>query len=452
MDDANKQVAESQAALNQLVLEGKEGTGQYQQAQQALGKDMRFLEFTTRNLALAFTNFIPDVIMLINGVLGLKDRMQHVAQAAPVMGANIARASGQMRLLATETNAANASLTVLNNNVAGAGGVRGALGRIGGFLAGAGLPGVIAAGGLAAGFGVFELFKSGIEAVDKRILESGKNVSDTTLSLADNARSATAAIVDSWRLNDQAVNAFAKNHKTQTDAIITNLNNVGSTAAKTSAVPGGGTTTPSQPRGQTWESIQEGSKVKGVEGDNTIFGPPPKLPSTTPGFSNQASPDYLMKLYGGSPTSKADLPDNVTPDSTVGPSVLRSLGIGQTGSTVAQPSQDFAMLQRQVAEATLTANMRGAVNLGGLGSMPIKGSINREEFVEIQRLLSEISDIEPPKIGEAWKPEDQEKYITNMQKIRDITQDTTEEDRLAEEKRQKLKGGYRRCRKELESI
>lgn len=75
VSDAQNQVSESTARLNELVAQGQQGTTQFSQAQQALAKDERFLEFSTRNLALAFTNMIPDTLLIINGILSLSQKL-----------------------------------------------------------------------------------------------------------------------------------------------------------------------------------------------------------------------------------------------------------------------------------------------------------------------------------------------------------------------------------------
>ena len=82
MTDASKQVADSQAVVNDLIAQGKQGTAQYSQAVQALGKDQRFLEFSSRNMALAITNLIPDVLLITNGIIQLTDKFRTTGAAA----------------------------------------------------------------------------------------------------------------------------------------------------------------------------------------------------------------------------------------------------------------------------------------------------------------------------------------------------------------------------------
>ena len=64
LDDAQAQVAEATAKLTQLEKDGQKGTAAYTQAMQQKEKAERFASFTTRNLALAVSNFVPEILLL----------------------------------------------------------------------------------------------------------------------------------------------------------------------------------------------------------------------------------------------------------------------------------------------------------------------------------------------------------------------------------------------------
>lgn len=108
VSDAQGQVAESSARLNQLTQQGLQGSQQYSQAQQALAKDQRFLEFATRNLGLAFTNLIPDVLLIVNGLLNLQSKLAttRAAEAEAAATTKIATAEFRANGIAAATSAA----------------------------------------------------------------------------------------------------------------------------------------------------------------------------------------------------------------------------------------------------------------------------------------------------------------------------------------------------------
>jgi hypothetical protein len=111
--DANKQVAQSQGVVNGLIAAGKEGTGQYSQAVQALGKDQRFLEFSSRNLALAFTNLIPDVLLITNGIIQLTDKFAKTGAAAATATAGLTTVTSGMTAAATSSTVLNTAQATL---------------------------------------------------------------------------------------------------------------------------------------------------------------------------------------------------------------------------------------------------------------------------------------------------------------------------------------------------
>jgi len=96
MDDAQKQVADSQAKLTELENEGKKGTEEYSRAQQALAKDQRYLTLTSRNLALAFTNFIPEILLAVTQVAKMKAGAKAGGDAIKVL-------TGSTKALSAET-------------------------------------------------------------------------------------------------------------------------------------------------------------------------------------------------------------------------------------------------------------------------------------------------------------------------------------------------------------
>lgn len=121
--DANNQVAQSQSVLNGLIAAGQQGSTQYSQAQQALAKDQRFLEFSTRNLALAFTNLIPDVLLLTNGLLNLTAKFATTGTAATTLGTGLTglqtattTTGTAMTTLSGEMTATSTTMGILNTS------------------------------------------------------------------------------------------------------------------------------------------------------------------------------------------------------------------------------------------------------------------------------------------------------------------------------------------------
>jgi hypothetical protein len=117
MADASKQVAESQAVVNDLIAKGQQGTGKYQQAVQALGKDNRFLEFSTRNMALAFTNLIPDILLITNGIIQLTDKMRTVGTAGSAVTNTMSAVTSSMTTATTATTALGAAQATLGSGI-----------------------------------------------------------------------------------------------------------------------------------------------------------------------------------------------------------------------------------------------------------------------------------------------------------------------------------------------
>jgi hypothetical protein len=200
-DDANKQVAASQAQLNQLIAEGKTGSAQYSQAQQALGKDQRFLEFATRNLALAFTNLVPDTILIANGILSLRDKVnaarpavETLAGTARVAGTELATVGGIAATSATPLGklgvVGRTAAAGMTEGAVAAGGLRTALVAIGGPIA------IIlaVAGAIAALALAFQPLIQNAQAADpvyRKLMGVQDEVAKSTKNLADNVKVAS---------------------------------------------------------------------------------------------------------------------------------------------------------------------------------------------------------------------------------------------------------------------
>ncbi len=113
--DASSRVAAAQAQINALVASGQKGTGAYSQALQSLAKDQRFLDFSTRNLALAFTNLIPDTILIINGLLGITTKMQGLTTATQGLQTTLTGTQGVMSATAAAASSMTTATTVLTS-------------------------------------------------------------------------------------------------------------------------------------------------------------------------------------------------------------------------------------------------------------------------------------------------------------------------------------------------
>jgi len=111
--DASSRVADAQAQVNALVAAGQKGTGAYNQAVSSLAKDQRFLEFSTRNMALAFTNLIPDVLLITNGIIQLTDKFRVHAAAAAEVGTATAGLAAQTVTATGITNTFSVAETTL---------------------------------------------------------------------------------------------------------------------------------------------------------------------------------------------------------------------------------------------------------------------------------------------------------------------------------------------------
>ncbi len=152
MSDASKQVSDSQAVVNGLIAQGKQGTAQYQQALQALGKDQRFLEFSTRNMALAFTNLIPDVLLITNGFIQLSAKFQTTGTAAQTFSTGMTGVQTAMKATTLATTELGVAQTVLGNGLTTSGNsfkaVVPILTQAGQGMIGIGTAGTAAVGGL----------------------------------------------------------------------------------------------------------------------------------------------------------------------------------------------------------------------------------------------------------------------------------------------------------------
>ena len=129
MGDASQQVAQDTAKLNQLQAAGLEGTKEYQQAEAALAKDQRFLSFSTRNLAAAVANFVPELLM-VTSMLSKGGGVTQIFSGAlskltPIFGGLTGATAGA----ATATGAFSGALANMNN-VTSAG-----IGNLGGLKA-----------------------------------------------------------------------------------------------------------------------------------------------------------------------------------------------------------------------------------------------------------------------------------------------------------------------------
>jgi hypothetical protein len=252
VNDANAQVAESQGKLNQLVAEGKQGSQQYSQAQQALAKDQRFLEFSTRNLALAFTNLIPDVLLIINGMLSLRDKIGGVtgssglpalARSASAARTEVTALGGALAVAGAEMKAFQAtSATPLGKfgiGGAGAGGL-GAITGAGGLLSGltsilaiAG-PIALAIGGIVA---VITLLISKAKEMDQKMLESSGLLKNSAATVDQQVSAFAKSTIASFDQQSASAKLFETNHSGATQTVLDNLSKIDTAAKNTQVVP-----------------------------------------------------------------------------------------------------------------------------------------------------------------------------------------------------------------------
>ena len=565
MGDANKQVAESQAVVNELIAQGKEGTGQYQQAVQALGKDQRFLEFATRNLALAFTNFIPDILLVVNGVVQLTDKLRGTATAvtpaataitqmgtamtattttttalgtaqttlgstftstgnalrqfAPTMAAIRTEQAGlilttnglgaaqsgmvaktvlsrdamrglqgvmaatraeEIGLIATTDALGNSFLTMggkaskgatgleAAGAAGGAGGIRGAIGGLLGRLGLTGTAGL--AGGIATGSAalvtIFYEFvlKPGAEATSQRILEEGqkldaanKTIASSTDELAAKVQSGTASITEFWQV-------MANSTIAESDRMIAKTKEV--TAAMTTGPPAGAPTvaepgkplvrkdyvpgTPARtyeeltggsgvdPNAQAFAGTQLGKGAEKVAGGKVVPGQGGVLSQFTAGGQG-ATADATLALLRG---PRAGMVDRFTQMGAATTTTAKTLAEQQAAANLQSTQQLFGQREAQNAEKALMATLQKKVTTPA-GTFPLAGPIKGPQFAELQALGTEALGLAKPGAGE--KPGSQEqvdrltKYGEAMQKIRDITTDTTAADKAYKEEQDALK-------------
>jgi len=148
MGDASKQVAQDQAKLNQLQEAGLEGTKEYSQAEQALAKDHRFLEFSSRNLAAAVANFVPELLMVTSMLSKGGGVMKLFSGGLGGLTTGFKTLTGTITPTATATTAFTGALANMNSvsgtGISALGGLKGALlGLLGPFALAAGAAALI---------------------------------------------------------------------------------------------------------------------------------------------------------------------------------------------------------------------------------------------------------------------------------------------------------------------
>jgi hypothetical protein len=535
--DANKQVAESQGQVNALIAAGKEGTGQYSQAVQALGKDQRFLEFSSRNLALAFTNLIPDVLLVTNGIIQLTDKFSKTGAAAATATAGLTTVANGMTTAATSTavlntaqttlgtgftNSANAMKTIvpvltatraeqaglilttngltaaqtgmvaktvlsrdalaamqgvmaatrgeelgliattdaLGNSFlsmgkkvgaaeggVGAGGIKGAIGKLLGGLGiggGAGLGGAASILGPLAAVAAVPIFyefvlKPGAEATSQRILAEGqkldamnKSIGSSSDALAAKIQAGTASQSDYW-------NAYADAVNTAGNKIIAKQAEVakGAPGAVTAPAPG---MDPNDPGNAAyWENQGKGNEVFPDFGKQGTVVPSSGPVGTGKGgaFSNfgtgqtqQTAP--LGQYYtGNTPPRGYIYPSGAVQGAGyLGPTTVTPPKGG--GANLQTPQQIMAAMETDLAMQQVKANMAGQIDLGAAGKFKLGHDITRPELVDLQAAGEEITGIAGgKKPGVSLSTDEMKKIQDAKEKILKITQDTAPADKAA---------------------
>lgn len=469
MDDANKQVADSQAAVNELIASGQQGTAQYQQAMQALGKDQRFLAFATRNLALAFTNFIPDIILVINGMLSLKDRIAGVAGATGLgsLGIGMQRAGTQMRAFATETVAARDALAGLNI-VSGGGAVGGVggVGRLGGILGGIGsLLSIAGPIGLAIGgvIAVITLLIQKSKEMDQAMVDSMNASKSASEGRISDAKSWLDVTLQSWGNGKEAMDSFTSAHTSDTDTIVANYQRISNAAANTQVVPGA-----VAPKGQTVEDLGTADQSKGLNVLGGVGDWFAKLGDPFKNFTQEGqdkssatvrllhrAPSTIGQILAAGGFSAAE--GGITWGQGTGlQGYGRSVpGMSAMEQTINQMGWSTAIqtARNEAARRGLNASLQGGLNIEGLGNFPIPGLLTGPEYLQVQGLAREAGAAKAkiPKIPEGqagaggldFRSEEAAKYAEIIGQIVDITTDLTDveenENRAKEAMMQTLK-------------
>ena len=116
LEEANNSVAEATGKLTEMEAKGEQGTTQYSQAQQQLEKAQRFLRFTTRNLALAVTNFIPEILLLVTSLSKAKVAAEAAGPAFKEVGAVSKAVAAETTIANTALNSQAGSFAIMSKN------------------------------------------------------------------------------------------------------------------------------------------------------------------------------------------------------------------------------------------------------------------------------------------------------------------------------------------------